>query len=198
MTHRHWEELLGDDLDGLLDAARRRELETHLRGCAECSRTAESLASTVRTLRAFPDLDVPSGFTEEILRRTTRRNPVGAFWEFPWLGLRIPRVTPLGAAALLALPLFLLVGSPRGRQVLREASMATHRTYSDAVRLYYRSEDLKETAVALGEKLPGRLEQSMGWLRQRFGKEEGPRQPPSKPPNGEQKSWLPVADHRRA
>jgi len=198
MTHRQWEDLLGEFLDGSLSAERRGEVETHLAGCVDCSRMAESLASTLRMLHSFPTLDVPLGFTEEVLRRTTRRSHGGAFWEIPWLGLRIPRVTPLGAAAMLALPLFLSVGSPRGRQALREVSMATHRTYSDAVRLYYRSEDLKDTAVALGQKIPGQLEQSVGWLRQRFGKEEAPRPPQRKPADGDQKSWLPVVDHPRA
>ncbi len=198
MTHRNWEDQLGDFLDGSLSAVRRGELETHLRECADCSRMVESIASTLRILHSFPSLDVPPDFTEGVLRRTTRRNHEGAFWEIPWLGLRIPRVTPLGAAALLALPLFLLVGSPRERQALREASMAAHRTYSDAVRLYYRREDLKESAVALGEKIPGQLEQSVGWLRQRFGREEGPKQPRRRPTDGDQKSWIPVPDHPRA
>ena len=71
MTHRQWEDLLGEFLDGSLSAERRGEVETHLAGCVDCSRMAESLASTLRMLHSFPTLDVPLGFTEGVLQRTT-------------------------------------------------------------------------------------------------------------------------------
>ena len=67
--------------------------------------------------------------------------------------------------------------------------MATYQTYSNALRLYYRSSDLKETAAAVGKKIPGRLEGSMDWIRQRLET-----QPPSEPrpnqPEGSQSSSM--------
>jgi hypothetical protein len=85
--------------------------------------------------------------------------------------------------------LLFLAGTSDGKRVAREINMATHQTYSNALRLYYRSSDLKETAAAVGKKSPGQLEGSMDWIRQRLEK-----QPPGEPrpnqPDGTQSSTM--------
>ena len=188
MTHENFEALVGDYAEGILPVGQMRAFREHLTSCSPCAALADAYTSALADLHSFPRLEVPEGFTLRVLEKTTRRPaPWEALWA--WLGLPRFRLTPASAGALLSMLLLFLAGTSDGKRVAREINMATHQTYSNALRLYYRSSDLKETAAAMGKKIPGRLEGSMDWIRQRLEK-----QPPSQPrpaqPEGTQSSGL--------
>ncbi|GAA3076390.1 anti-sigma factor family protein [Streptosporangium carneum] len=52
-------ELVTGYLDGVLPAGRRRRLEEHLAGCAECPVQLEQIRVTVEILRCFGAGDIP-------------------------------------------------------------------------------------------------------------------------------------------
>lgn len=189
MTHERFRELLSDYLEQSLTGEGRLDFEAHLGQCPGCARMAESFLETVRDLRAFPWLEVPPGFTTAVLERTSRRPAEGGFWEGAWIWLRFPHLTPLAAAILLALPLMMVAGTQDGRHVARKVTMATHQTYSNAVRLYRRSEDLRAVATAVGERIPGQLEDTVGWIRQRLGGRESENPPRPRPEGPDQQSF---------
>jgi anti-sigma factor RsiW len=186
--HERMQSLLSDYLEESLPNDVRQELESHLRECDDCDRLAEGLRATLRDLRAFPRLEVPPNFMARVLEKTLRGNRAPAPWEalVSWLGL--PRLSPAAAAALLVLPFVFMAGTRDGQQMTREASMAVHQTYSNAVRLYYRRGDLRETAVAVGRKVPGQLEETVDWIRKRIETGEQEKNPPQKPGNPGQQS----------
>ncbi len=169
MTHEWFLDLLSYYLDRCLSPADLWECEAHLSACEECSRLLAQVGQALRELRAFPRLEVPAGFTERVLERTTRRDRVPGLWGTLWSYVALPRLSPAAAATLLAIPLIFLAGTRDGRLLTREVSMAAHQTYSNAVRLYSRRPDLRESAVAAGRKIPGRLEGTVDWIRQRIG-----------------------------
>jgi len=180
-THPSTTDLLSDYLDGVLPDPESRRLERHLEGCPECSRLLVRLREALSELRAFPRLEVPADFTTRVLERTSLRERAPAPWRVfsNWLGL--PRLSPAALTALLAFPLIFLAGTPDGRMVTRETSMAVHQTYSNAVRLYSRRGDLRETAAEVGRRIPGQLEETMEWLRRRIESGEREKAPQPKP-----------------
>jgi putative zinc finger protein len=188
MTHEVFETLLGDYAEGILPVGQMRAFRNHLTSCSSCAALADAYTSALADLHSFPRLEVPDGFALRVLEKTTRKPaPWEAFWA--WLGLPRFRLTPASAGALLSMLLLFLAGTSDGKRVAKEINMATYQTYSNALRLYYRSSDLKETAAAMGKKIPGQLEGSVDWLRQRL---EKPPQSPPRPvqPEGSQRSNL--------
>jgi len=184
ITHARFRDLLCASLDDSLTELDRLEFQDHVRECTDCARLAQSLTDALRELRSFPRLDVPPGFVVRVLERTSRRPFAFGRWEYLGNWLRLPRIAPAGAAALLAFFLLVLAGTRDGRQVAREISMATHRSYSNTLRLYHRSEDLRETAVAVGQKIPGQFEETVGWIRRQIrggGDREQPQTRPAEP-----------------
>ena len=61
-----------DRLDGPVEAARARNLETHLTGCAGCREFADGLAVVREGLQAIPLLRFPDDALEEVWDRTVR------------------------------------------------------------------------------------------------------------------------------
>ena len=180
MTHETFEALLGDYADGILPVGQMTAFRNHLASCPGCAALADAYTSAVADLHAFPRLEVPDGFTLRILERTRRRMTAwGAIQT--WLGLPRFTLSPTAAGAVLSMILLFLAGTSEGKRMARELNMATHQTYSNAVRLYYRSSDLKQTAAAVGKKIPGQLEGSVDWIRQRLGKQPGSAPRPKEP-----------------
>ena len=196
MTHESFEALLGDYADGILPVGQMRAFRDHLASCRRCAALTDSYTSAVADLHAFPRLEVPEGFSLRILEKTTRRMPAWDAYR-AWLGLPRFSLTPTAAGALLSMILLFLAGTSDGKRVARELNMVSHQTYSNAVRLYYRSSDLKQTAAAVGKNLPGRLEGSVDWIRQRLGKrpESAPR---PKEPGADRNSGLTHSDQAAA
>ena len=188
MTHDNFKALLGDYAEGILPVGQMRAFRQHLTSCSSCAAVADAYTSALADLHSFPRLEVPEGFTLRVLERTSRKPaPWEAFWA--WLGLPRLRLSPASAGALLSMLLLFLAGTSDGKRVAREINMATHQTYSNALRLYYRSSDLKETAAAMRKKIPGQLEGSMDWIRQRLEKQPASEPRPA-PPEGSQSSAM--------
>jgi anti-sigma factor RsiW len=55
-----WTDLISDYLDGCMEPAARRDLETHLKACAECSATLEDLRGIVVQAASLPAPEPPS------------------------------------------------------------------------------------------------------------------------------------------
>jgi|GEM_PF-1888410 len=188
MTHDNFQALLGDYAEGILPVGQMRAFRQHLTSCSSCAALADAYTSALADLHSFPRLEVPEGFTLRVLEKTSRKPaPWEAFWA--WLGLPRFRLTPASAGAILSMLILFLAGTSDGKRVAREINMATYQTYSNALRLYYRSSDLKETAAAMGKKIPGQLEGSMDWIRQRLEKQPASEPRPAQP-GGSQSSAL--------
>jgi anti-sigma factor RsiW len=177
MTHERYQDLVSDYLDRSLSPGDLRDFETHLAGCAECSRLTEKVRQALRDLQSYPRIEVSAGFAARVLEKTTRRDRVPGAWDVLWSYVALPRLSPAAAAALLAIPLILMAGTRDGRQLTREVSMAAHQTYSNAIRLYSRRSDLGETAVTVGRKLPGQIEETVDWIRRQIGSGEAGKAP---------------------
>lgn len=98
-------------LDGELEAAGAARLELHLAVCAPCARLARALTADHALLAAKPQMGLPNGHLEAILRATTGlsaqapRAPVMAARPRAWL-------RPLAAAALLTVGASLALWRP--------------------------------------------------------------------------------------
>jgi anti-sigma factor RsiW len=177
MPHERFRNLLSDYLEESLEPADLRELEIHLKGCADCRLATARLRETLDQLRAFPRLEVPRHFLAQVVQRTRLSGRSVGPWENLWSWMGIPRLSPAAAAALLALPLIFLAGTRDGRRMTREVNMTMHQSYSNAVRLYSQRSDLRETAVAVGKRIPAQLEESMEWIRKRIEAERPEKAP---------------------
>jgi anti-sigma factor RsiW len=167
MTHDVFATLLGDYAEGILPVGQMAAFRNHLTTCPACASLADAYTSALADLHSFPRLEVPEGFTRKVLAKTTVKP---SRWESLWVWMGLPRLAlnPATAGALFSVLLLFLAGTSDGKRVAREINMATYQAYSDAVRLYYRSPDLKEAAVSVGKKIPGRIEGSVDWIRQRL------------------------------
>jgi hypothetical protein len=110
MTDR-WTELLSDYVDGGLDVAARTGLESHLRGCPDCSETLEDLRIVVARARslpahsAAPDVDLWPGIEARIrgAQRPAPVLPVPRPRSRSWSERRVSFSLPQLAAACIAL-----------------------------------------------------------------------------------------------
>ncbi|HEU4383954.1 MAG TPA: zf-HC2 domain-containing protein [Anaeromyxobacteraceae bacterium] len=99
----HVREELTALLDGALDAARRSEVEAHLRACPECGAERERLGAAISALRALPAPPPPSpAFEARFFARLAREGdrPRGALARLAALRWRV--VAPLAGAAAAA------------------------------------------------------------------------------------------------
>ena len=56
MTHERYQDLVSDYLDRSLSPGDLRDFETHLAGCAECSRLTERVRQALRDLQDRQDI----------------------------------------------------------------------------------------------------------------------------------------------
>jgi anti-sigma factor RsiW len=77
MTHgpggEHSDDILSAYLDDELAPAARREVETHLTGCAECRTELDEVAAARRAIRILPVHGAPYPLMQAAPRATTRR-----------------------------------------------------------------------------------------------------------------------------
>jgi putative zinc finger protein len=69
VTCRDAREWLSDLLDDALEPDRRRDVEAHLAGCAECRVELDRLRATVTALREVEPARAPAGFVDRVLQR---------------------------------------------------------------------------------------------------------------------------------
>jgi hypothetical protein len=94
----HIEELLPEYTDGVLSPAERARVEVHLTACSACREEA-SLAERARTtLNALPEIPVPFGAAERILRRTRRRPLLSSPFAWRAAGVAAAAAVIVGAA----------------------------------------------------------------------------------------------------
>lgn len=70
MTHLEIEHLASDYLEGLLDAARRAEVEAHLGACLECQTLLADLQHALEVCRSADEIEPPPWLVPKILRAT--------------------------------------------------------------------------------------------------------------------------------
>ena len=131
MFARHPETLLIPHLRGELAAARRAQVEAHLRGCARCRAAADGLSSALGTIRReVAELPVPawSIYRAELRRKiAARENRVSRWWRptLIWTSF-----AATGVAALALLTLFAFHQAPNVDQLaLADVDVGLLRSY---------------------------------------------------------------------
>jgi anti-sigma factor RsiW len=89
MDHETAKELFSEYLDGELDAAQKRDLESHLQGCDDCQQELESLRVVMSTLAGLSPAEPPKDFARKV-QHTIRRRSKGRFFSAEGLLRRIP------------------------------------------------------------------------------------------------------------
>lgn len=92
------EEALNDYVDGLLDDARRAELERHLEGCEDCRATLEELRDLLERAAELKELPPSTDLFPRIRARVSRRRP-------DWRKAAVAAVLVIGLAGLAAVML---------------------------------------------------------------------------------------------
>ncbi len=82
--HRWVQDRLSLYLDGRLDPHERARVEAHLRACATCARSWETLRWTVQALRALPPVRAPRPFTVRPEQVAQPPQSVGWFRRAAW------------------------------------------------------------------------------------------------------------------
>ena len=159
MNCQRAEELFSDRLEQRLDEPLRGELETHLQGCAACSRLCQDVSEVVSTLRLLPPVEPPVGLAgraaAESLRRAPQPQPEARAWPRPrWL-----RLAAAGLALATGLGLQLSIALPSSRRLavhVMEQTRGTGRSLAErGDRLM---EDVKLLGTLLGTAFEGRVE----------------------------------------
>jgi Putative zinc-finger len=104
----HPHELLAEYVDGSLGADDRTAVEAHLASCSVCADEVAMAEQARMTLTELPDVPVPLGLDQRILRRTERRSR----WDSPfaWKAARVAAV----AAAVVGVGTAIFLGATRG------------------------------------------------------------------------------------
>jgi hypothetical protein len=84
-----------------LDAARGGDLERHLAACDRCAADYAALRSAVQAIDSPPRVHASPDFKERVMRKLTEVEPAPRRWRF------MPRLALVGAAAIVALVLFM-------------------------------------------------------------------------------------------
>jgi hypothetical protein len=84
-----------------LDEPRAVDLELHLAACDHCAADYEALRSAVQTLESRPVIHASPDFKARVMRKLTEVEPAPRRWRF------MPRLALVGAAAIVALVLFM-------------------------------------------------------------------------------------------
>jgi hypothetical protein len=152
------EELFSDHLEGNLHPILRAELDSHLEACADCRALRGAFAEAVESLRAFPDLDAPSGLAERaataalVRPRAVEVRP--AIVLPPWVQ------AAAAGFALIALGTILAVLGPE--RPTRAAQRLVVQTVTAGNSLLERKdrlvEDVRILGVVLGTAFEGRLD----------------------------------------
>lgn len=194
------EELLSDHLEGVLDPLLARELDEHLRACAECRALRETLAEVVQALRSFPAGEPSAGLAARVARAAIlhaqpRRPAVFAPRLPSWLQAVAAGLSILTTVAVLVAQ----GGTARagGRLVERTTSAGTY-VLEKKDRLL---EDFRILQVVVGAAIEGRLDRVSDRVedyrrlverRRETEQQRSPASPrPSPPPPPPKQSTLP-------
>ena len=151
------EELLSDHLEGVLDPLLARDLDEHLRACADCAALRETLAEVVQALRTFPTVEPSAGLAARVARAAIlhaqqRRSATFAPRMPPWL-----QAVAAGLSILTTVGILVVQGGTvraAGRLVERTTSAGTY-VLEKKDRLL---EDFRILRVVVGAAIEGRLD----------------------------------------
>jgi hypothetical protein len=195
MTCGRAEELLSDQLEGVLPDPLRGELESHLAACSECTALRAALAEVVEALRAYPAFEPPSDLAHRVAAASLARRREAR----PRLAWRFDLVPPAfqAAAAVLALVVTgAVVLSTAHGGANRLATRFRQRTHNAGVYLVERKdrlvEDVRLLRVFVGtafgsrvESVGERVEDYRRLLEQRRQRTQEPRKTNSTGPDDE-------------
>lgn len=149
MTHLELENLASEYLEGQLDAARRVELEAHLKGCGACRELVEDLRGVMELCRSAEDLEPAPWLVAKIMRATvgerkpTFRERVAAFFR----PSPQPRVAYAVAMAIFSFSIIvnaaglnlrkLTLADLNPRTWFNQANRTGHLMYARAEKFYY-------------------------------------------------------------
>jgi predicted anti-sigma-YlaC factor YlaD len=154
MTCEKFEVLYCDYLDGALDAAGRKSVESHLDSCAACTALAKDIKGTLAFLEKVPGVEAPPELVTRILFHTPETGPgknAGSLrpmgWLTSWMGPMLQPKLAMGMA--MTILSFSLIGRMAGlpqRQLTAEdlnpvrvwtsVEVKVGRTWDRAVKYY--------------------------------------------------------------
>jgi anti-sigma factor RsiW len=162
MDCRRAEELLSDDVDGLLDPVLAADLRVHLAGCEACRELRAAIVEVVAALKAHPVLEPPAGLAERAAGLALRRAAAARRPLLRWPDLGLPAGLQV-LAAVLALCITgatLLAASWSGDS--HEVSRLKQRAVSAGVSLLEKKdrlvEDLRLLRAVVATAFEGRLD----------------------------------------
>src|SRR6185295_12586595 len=87
---RRAEELLSDDVDGLLDPILAEDLRVHLARCDACRQLRAAVAEVVASLKAYPTLEPPADLAERAAALALERASAFRRLRIPWPDVGLP------------------------------------------------------------------------------------------------------------
>ncbi len=145
MNCKQVQDLLPEYVDRQVRQLFLRDIESHLRGCDECSQLLSVYRDNIRILGAFPEIEPPTDLASKIFERTARRGPIRA-WIERYLSLPPYILAPVFAGLLVAVlaPIFLSNDSAS-----RSATKYAHRAWSFTLKMYGRAEGVGQEMASL-------------------------------------------------
>ncbi len=159
MECRRAEELFSDHLERTLHEILRGELDAHLAACGDCRALRQALGEVVAALRAYPELEAPTGLADRAARAA-----LVARWRPPVVrpALVVPAWVQAAAAgfALIALGALLMVVGPEKptRAAQRLVGQTVHAGNNLIERKDRLVEDVRVLGVVLSTAFEGRLD----------------------------------------
>lgn len=160
---RRAEELLSDDVDGILDPVLAGELRVHLARCEACRQLRAALAEVVTALKAHPVLEPPAGLAERAAALALERAVAFRRVQLRWPDLGLPAGLQVLAAVLaLSITGVTLFAASWGAAREGGASGLKERTVSAGVSLLEKKdrliEDLRLLRMVVSTAFEGRLD----------------------------------------
>jgi hypothetical protein len=157
MDCRRAEELLSDHLEGTLHPILRAELDSHLACCTDCGPLRAAVAEVVEALRAFPDVDAPTG-----LAGSAAAAALAAPRPVVRPAIVLPSWVQAAAAGLALITLGTILMAVGPEKPTRAAQRLVSQTVTAGSSLLERKdrlvEDVRILGVVLGTAFEGRLE----------------------------------------
>lgn len=159
---RRAEELLSDDVEGLLDPVLAEDQRVHLSRCEACRQLRAALVEVVAALKAHPTLDPPEDLAERAAALALQR-AASRRLRFAWPDVGLPAGLQVLAAVLaLSITGVTLLAATWGGAREGGASRLKERTVSASVSLMERKdrliEDLRLLRMVVSTAFEGRLD----------------------------------------
>lgn len=160
---RRAEELISDDVEGLLDPVLAEDQRVHVARCEACRQLRAAVAEVVAALKAHPTLDPPAGLAERAAARALQRATAFRRLRISWPDLGLPAGLQVLAAVLaLSITGVTLLAATWGGAHEGGASRLKERTVSAGVSVLEKKdrliEDLRLLRMVVSTAFEGRLD----------------------------------------